>query len=120
MIHGAVLSLPHYRRAGKNDGQHGNVIDDCHHAGKPGGRKVRIKRNSYIEIYRRWFYSLRMREEVRYLRGDDLLRMALPEPRLYHRGRIDVDLKPGLASRQNVPFEVRRDIDHESESSAVH
>ena len=61
-----------------------------------------------------------MGEEVRYLGGDDLLRIAGPKTRLHHRSRIDVDLDRGSASAQNIPLEVWRDVDHEGVSSAVH
>ena len=61
-----------------------------------------------------------MGEEVRDLGRDDLLRVAGPEPRLHHRGRVDVDLKPGLASAEDVALKVRRDVDDERVSSLVH
>ncbi len=61
-----------------------------------------------------------MREEIPDLVGNDLLRIAGTKPRLHHRGRIDVDLKLGLASRQHIALEIRRNIDHEGEFSGVH
>ena len=61
-----------------------------------------------------------MGEEIRDLGADDLLRIAGAKARLHHRRRIDIDLKLGLASSQNVALEVRRDIDHEGEFSGVH
>jgi hypothetical protein len=61
-----------------------------------------------------------MGEEVRYLVGDDLLRIAGPETRLYHRGRVDVDLDRGPASAQNIALEVRGYVDHEGVPSPVH
>src|SRR5258708_39665766 len=61
-----------------------------------------------------------MGKKVRYRGGDDLLRIPGPKTRLHHRSRINVELDRGLASTQNIPLEVRRHVDHEGVSSAVH
>ena len=61
-----------------------------------------------------------MGEEVGDLGRDDLLRVAGPEARLHHRGRVDVDLQPRPASAENVALKVRRDVDDERVSSLVH
>ena len=120
MIHGAVLALPDDRRPGKNDGQHGDVVDDPHHAGKPSGGHVRVERNSHIEIDRRQRHTLLVGEEIGDLGGDNLLRIAGSQPRLYHRRRIDVDLQRGLPSPQDIALEVGGNVDHEGKFPAVH
>ena len=79
-----------------------------------------LNADPHVEIDRRQRNAFRMGEEVGDLGRDDLLRIAGPEARLHHRGRIDVDLQPGPASAENVPLEVRRDVDDERVSSLVH
>ena len=76
-----------------------------------------LKAMLHIEIYRRQRHPLGMGEEIGDLGGDDLLGIAGAEPGLHHRGRIDVDLQPGLLSGQHIAFEIRRDIDHEGITS---
>jgi len=43
-----------------------------------------------------------MGEEIRYLGGDDLLRIARAKTRLHHCGRVDVDLESRVASGKNI------------------
>jgi hypothetical protein len=94
-------------RAAPADRQHGDVIEDRHDAGEPCRRHIRIEDDSHREVDRRQRHALRAGNEVRYLAGDDLLRIAGAETRLHHRGRIDVDLNGGPAPAQNVALEVR-------------
>ena len=53
MVHGAMLALADDRSAGKNDREHGYVIDDAHDAGEPGGRDIRVEGDADVEIDRR-------------------------------------------------------------------
>ena len=64
MVHGSVLALAHNCRTSKNDREHGDVVDDGHHARKPGGCQVWIERNAHIEIHWRRPHTLRMGEEI--------------------------------------------------------
>src|ERR1019366_1043157 len=61
-----------------------------------------------------------MGQEVRYLGGDHLLRIARSKTRLHHCGRIDVDLESWLVSSKNISLKIRRDVDHEGVFSLVH
>ena len=60
------------------------------------------------------------REKVADLGGDDLLRVAGPEARLHHRGRVDIHLDRGLASAENVALKIGRDVDHERIFAGIH
>ena len=120
MIHGPVFTLTDDRCSGKNYGQHGDVVDDSHHASKPCGRDIRVERDPNVKVYRRKRRALGMGQEVCYLGGNDLLCVAGAKARLHHCGCVDIDLDSGLASTQNIPLEVRRDVDHEGISAAIH
>src|ERR1019366_9405593 len=120
MVHGPVLALPNDCGSSENDSQHRHIVDDPHYAGEPCGGDVGIERNPHVKINRQQRYSLRMREEIRYLGGDHLLRIARSKTRLYHCGRVNVDLESWLASSKNIPLKIRRDIDHEGIFPLVH
>ena len=75
---------------------------------------------AHIEIHWRRPHTLRMGEEIRNLGADDLLCIAGAEAGLHHCRRIDIDLELRVPTCQNVALEVRRDIHHEGEFSAVH
>ena len=53
VIHRPVLALAHHGGAGQNDREHGDVVDDAHHAGKPAGRHVRVERHADGEVHGR-------------------------------------------------------------------
>ncbi len=61
-----------------------------------------------------------MREEVRDLGSDDLLRIAGSESGLDHGGRVDIDLEARLAAGKHVALEIRRNVDHERVLPGVH
>ena len=58
----AVLALAHDGGAGQDDRQHGDVVDDAHDAGEPGGRDVGIEGDADDEIDRGGAASLAARE----------------------------------------------------------
>jgi hypothetical protein len=120
VVHGAVLAFPNNGRASKYDCEHGDVVDDGHHRGKPCRRDVGVELYSHGEIdslRRRCFGT---RQEITDLIGDDLLNVAGSEPCLNQCGRINVDLDCRLPARTHVPLEIRGNIKHECVFSHVH
>ena len=114
MIHRAVLALADDGRAGQNDRQHRDVVDDPHDAGEPGRRDIGVEGDPDVEIDR--LGCRRASERDRKLsisRRYDLLGVAGAEPRLHHRGGVDVELDAGRRVPQQVALEVGRDVDHE-------
>jgi hypothetical protein len=106
--------------APENDRQHGDAVDDAHDAREPRRRDVGVEGDAHGEIDRLERRALRVGDEVGDFRRHDLLRIAGPEARLHHRGRVDIDLKRGLAAGQDVALEIWRDVDHERVSTGVH
>jgi hypothetical protein len=61
-----------------------------------------------------------VREKIADFGIDDPLRVIRPETGLYHCSRIDIELDRRLAAGENVAREIRRNVEHEGVSSAVH
>ena len=54
MIDRAALALSHERAARQNDREHGDVVDDLHHAAEPRARQVLIKLDACRDLRRRF------------------------------------------------------------------
>jgi hypothetical protein len=113
MIHGAMLALADDRRARQMIASMVTLlmmpITLVNHAVVTFG--LNAMRTSRLTGRQR--HAFRMGQEIGDLGRDDLLRVARPEARLHHRGRIDVDLDNRGGARRDVALEIRRDVDHE-------
>ena len=110
MLDGAVLTLTDKGRAGEDDGEHGDVVDDLGHADEPGSGEVGIEGESCFQLHRQ--RGLAVGGKGSDLFGQDSVDVAIANTGLRHGGRIDVDLECRLTSGKKVGLEARRD-DHD-------
>ncbi len=115
-----MLTLAHHSRACEDDGEHGDVVDDAHHAREPARRHVGIEGHADGEVDGRLRDRLGPLHEAVDLVVDNLRRVTRADAGLDHRCRVDQKLKRGLAAGANVPLEIGRDIENEGKAAEIH
>ena len=119
MLDGTVLALADQRRAGEDNGQHGDVVDDRHHRAKALLFQVRVKAHSYRQLYRQHAVVPIAGNEAVYFAANNILDIAVAGKGLAHARGVDVDLHFRLAAGQHIALEVRRNIDGESVAPGI-
>ena len=116
----ALFALADQRRAGEDDRQKRDLVDDLGHRREPRRLEVRIEGGAHNEIDQARGRALSPGDEPLDLGGDGVAQRTCAVAGLGDRGGVDIDLEAGLALRANVGFEIRRDLDDEQEFALVH
>ena len=120
VIHGPMLTLAHHSCACEDDREHGDVVDDAHHARKPARRHVGVESDTDGEVHGRLGDRLGPLHETVDFVIDDLGGVARSDSGLNHCCRIDKKLKRWVPARANVALEIGRDVENEGEAAHVH
>ena len=120
MLDGAVLALADQRRAGEDEGQRGDAVDQLHHRTEPHIAQIRIEEHAHFRFDRQDGVSAMMLDEGRHLAVDDDMDIAVAEEGLRHTRGVDVDLDRRLVPGQDVPLEIGRDVEDEGVEAHIH
>ena len=120
MFDGAVLALADQRRAGQDDRQHGDAVDELHHRAEPHRAQIRIEEDAHFEVGGQGGDCTMALHEGRYLAIDDVLHIAVADESLRHAGGVDVELDRRLAPGQHVALEIGRDVEDEGVEAHIH
>ena len=120
MFQRAVFALPDQRRAGQDDREHRDIVDQLHHRTEPGLGQIRVEPVPGYDFGRQCRRPLAaVYKRVDFIRHD-LLDIAAPGERLRHARRIDVQLKFRTVSGQHVLLEIVWNHQYERVVAAVH
>ena len=115
-----MLALPDQRRAGQDDGQQRDVVDDLHHRAEPGLVERGVEAGAQCQIHGWRVGAAVTLDELIDFAGEDLLDIATAGEGLAHAGGVDIELHGRRSPRQHVALEVGRNDQSEGVQPRVH
>ena len=115
----AMLALADQRRARKDHRQHGDAGDDVDDRAEPHLAELRIVAGADIERDRNFAAAGKAVQIFADGVVDDLLDVGVAGKGLRHARGVDIELQLRLSTGKHIPFEIRRDIEHEGGCSAI-
>ena len=120
MLDGAVLTLADECRAGENDGEQGDAVDELDNGAEPGLAQFLIEERSLRELHLRYSLGVVLLGECSHLVVDDGLDVAAAGERLSHARRIDIELDLWRAPGEQIALKMGRDVQGEGVDPGVH
>ena len=115
-----MLPFADQGRAGQDDGEHGDVVDEFHHRPEPRLGQVRIEAVARHDLDRLRSGGIVPVHERTDFVHDDLLDVAAAGERLRHARGVDVELDLRPVAGKDVLLEIVGDDQHERVFAVVH
>ena len=120
MLDGAMFTFADEGRAGQDDRQHGDVIDDLGQRAEPGLFQIRVVARAQIQVHRRRSAAAVTQDKIVDLAQGDLLDIFAAHESLRHAGGVNIQLNGRRTAGQHVALKVRRNIQHEGVIAGIH